>query len=80
MTARTDRVKSVETAQESTVLTCDEDGGEEALVATGRLSDFRCAYGLVRQVGDGESIVLSRGCAQALKVGEDDSVLHVGRV
>ena len=80
MTARTDRVRSIELAQESTILTCDEDGGEEALVATGRLADFRCAYGLVRPVGDAGSIVLSRDCAATIKVVEDDTVLHVGRV
>lgn len=78
MTARTDRVKSIADARESRIVTCDRDGGDEALVATGRLADFRCAYGAVRPVGD--DIVLGTACAQALAVGEDDVVLHVPRV
>ncbi|TPG12275.1 arginine N-succinyltransferase [Sphingomonas oligophenolica] len=78
MTALTDKVKSIAAAKESRILTCDQDGGQESLIATGRLTDFRCAYGLVREVGD--AIVLSRDCAQALRVGEDDHVLHVGRL
>ena len=78
MTARTDQVRSIAAARESRILTCDRDGGEESLVATGRLGEFRCAYGLVRTVGD--AIVLSRECAEALRVGEDDHVLHVARV
>jgi len=77
MTARTDRVKSIADARESRIVTCDRDGGDEALVATGRLADFRCAYGAVRPVGD--DIVLGTQCAQALSVGEDDVVLHVPR-
>ena len=70
MTARTDRVKSIEQARESRIITCDRDGGAESLVAAGRLGEFRCAYGDVREVGDG--IVLGDGCAKALGVGEDD--------
>ncbi len=78
MTAVTDRVRSVAEAKASRILTCDHDGGQESLVAKGRLKDFRCAYGLVREVAD--AIVLSRDCAQALGVGEDDQVLRVGRL
>ena len=78
MTARTDRVKSIAEAKESLILTCDRDGGVESLVATGRLDEFRCAYGLIREVGD--AIVLSHDCAQTLGVVEDDHVCHVGRV
>ena len=79
MTAHTDRVKSIEQARESRIITCDRDGGTESLVATGRLGDFRCAYGEVREVGDA-GIVLSDPCAKALGVGEDDVVLHVPRL
>ena len=78
MTTRTDRVRSIADARESAIVAIDDDGGVEALVATGRLAGFRCAYGRVRPVGDG--IVLSSDCAAALGVGEDDVVLHVGRV
>ncbi|MCP3735343.1 arginine N-succinyltransferase [Sphingomonas sp. RP10(2022)] len=77
MTARTDKVRTIEAAREARIVAIDGDGGDEALVATGRLGDFTCAFGLVRSVGDG--IVLSRDCAEALGVAEDDTVLHVGR-
>jgi arginine N-succinyltransferase len=55
----------------------DDDGGEQALIAAGRLSDFRCAYGRVRSCGDG--VALNRECANVLSVGEDDDISHVGR-
>jgi arginine N-succinyltransferase len=80
MTARTDRVRSIEQAKAGRIITCDDDGGDEALVASGRMADFRCAYGLVRAVGDDGGIVVSRACAKAIEVVEDDDVLHVGRV
>ena len=78
MTARTDGVRSIAQARETQIITCDRDGGTEALVATGRLAAFRCAYGAVRPVGD--QIVLGADCAATLKVGEDDTVLHVARL
>ena len=77
MTARTDRVRTIEAAREQPVVAIDGDGGTESLVAVGRLGDFRCAFGLVREAGDG--IILSRHCAEALSVQEDDVVLHVPR-
>ena len=77
MTARTDRVRTIEAAREQTIVAIDGDGGVESLVAVGRLGDFRCAFGTVREAGDG--IVLSRDCAGALDLQEDDVVLHVPR-
>jgi len=77
MTARTDRVRTIEAARVAPIVAIDGDGGAEALVATGTLRDFRCAFGHVREVGDG--IVLSTDCARALEVQEDDAVLHIGR-
>ncbi len=77
MTARTDRVRTVAEAREQAIVAIDRDGGTESLVAVGRLGDFRCAFGLVREAGDG--IVLSRDCADALGLHEDDVVLHVPR-
>ncbi|MBB4154269.1 arginine N-succinyltransferase [Sphingomonas jinjuensis] len=78
MTARTDRVRTIAEAREARIVAIDSDGGEEALVATGHLTKFRCAFGQVRSVGDG--IVLSTACAAALGVAEDDVVRHVARV
>ncbi|WP_019516880.1 arginine N-succinyltransferase [Sphingomonas sp. Mn802worker] len=78
MTARTDAVRSIRDAQETRVAAIDGDGGEQALVATGRLADFRCAYGAVRECGDG--VVLARSCADVLGIAEDATISHVGRL
>ena len=77
MTARTDQVRSIREARSARIVAIDRDGGAESLVSVGRLGAFRCAFGLVREAGDG--IVLSADCARTLGVGEDDQVLHVGR-
>ena len=78
MTARTDAVRSIRDARTHRIVAVDRDGGTESLVATGKLADFRCAFGNVRAAADG--IVLSRDCAAALGVAEDDAVTHVGRL
>ncbi|MDB5702913.1 MAG: arginine N-succinyltransferase [Sphingomonas bacterium] len=78
MTAKTDTVRTIRDARPTRVVAIDDDGGTAALVATGRLSEFRCAYGRLRECGDG--MALSRDCAAALAVREDDEVLTVGRV
>lgn len=78
MTARTDQVRSIADAQDSRVVAIDQDGGQDALVATGHLADFRAAFGRTRSAGDG--VVLSRDCARALAVGEDAVVTHVARI
>ena len=77
MTARTDRVRSVAEARMATVTAVDHEGGIESLVACGRLSEFRCAYGDVREDG---GVALSEGCAAALGVGPGDAVWHVPRL
>lgn len=77
MTARTDRVRTIESARDCPVIAIDDDGGDEALVASGRLQDFRCAFGHVRMVGDG--VVLSSDCAKVLGVQPDDRVLFASR-
>src|SRR3546814_20009791 len=46
MTARTDRVKAVRDARTAAVLTCDKDGGDQALVA--RSEDRRVGQECVR--------------------------------
>ncbi|WP_112383992.1 arginine N-succinyltransferase [Sphingomonas carotinifaciens] len=77
MTARTDRVRSIREAADDRVISVDRGGGAEALVATGVLGDFRCAFGHIRHEDGG--IILSEDCARALDVGAGDSVVHVGR-
>jgi arginine N-succinyltransferase len=78
MTTRTDNVRTIREARTHQVVAIDDDGGEQALVARGRLTDFHTAYGRIRPCGDG--IALSRACAAALGVSEGDSVSHVGRL
>jgi arginine N-succinyltransferase len=78
MTARTDRVRSVREARDAAVVACDRDGGTEALVAAGKLRDFRCTYGRIREAGDG--VVLDPDAARALNVGEDAGVTYIARV
>jgi len=82
MTARMDEVRSIREAVDARVAGVDGDdrprhGDQEALVATGRLADFRCAVGRVRETADG--VVLSGPCAAVLGVGRGDRVIHVGR-
>jgi arginine N-succinyltransferase len=78
MTALTDDVRTIRDARDATVLTTDHDGGEASLVAAGRLTDFRAAYGKVRQL-DGDRIVLDPACARALGVDEGGAVSYTGR-
>ncbi|MEP7007001.1 MAG: arginine N-succinyltransferase, partial [Sphingomonas bacterium] len=78
MTARTDTVRTIRDVRPARIFTIDDDGGAQSLVATGRLADFRCAYGRVRECGDG--IAIDKACAAALAVKEDDNVSHVGRL
>ena len=78
MTARTDAVRSIRDARHARVAAIDGDSGEQALVASGTLADFRCAYGDVRECGD--DVILSRSCADVLGIAEDATISHVGRL
>lgn len=77
MTAKTDQVRTIREAHSTRVAAIDDDGGDPALIATGRLVDFRCAYGRLRPSGDG--VAIDRTCAAALAVNEDAEISHVGR-
>ena len=77
MLARTDAVRSVRDAEEATVLRL-EDAGEAALVSTGRLSDFRAAFGRVSHAGEGQ-VTLDRAAADRMGVAPGDRVLHIDR-
>jgi arginine N-succinyltransferase len=78
MIARTDAVRTIRDVQRSKIVATDFDGGEPALIASGRLSDFRCVYGDVRPCSGG--VVISPHSARALEIAEDATVCHVGRV
>ncbi|MCW3847707.1 arginine N-succinyltransferase [Sphingomonas sp. LB-2] len=76
MTARTDQVKAIREATAATVVAI-EDGGEAALVSTGRLAAFLCAQGRV-SVREG-GVAIDAICAETLGVGVGDEVMHVAR-
>ncbi len=79
MTARTDRVRSI---AEARMVPVSEVRGPEgppsrALVATGKLADFRCCFA---QIADhGESVVLDPAAAEKLGVRTGGTVWHVPR-
>ncbi|WP_404339147.1 arginine N-succinyltransferase [Sphingomonas sp. MMS12-HWE2-04] len=76
MTARTDLVKTVRDATSAQVAAIG-DGGAQALVATGRLAEFRLTQGRVATAEDGATI--DERTAQVLGVAVGDEVLHVAR-
>ncbi len=76
MLARTDEVRTIRDCTETTVARL-EDGGEPALVSTGRLSGFRCAFGRVR--GEDGGVALDRATAKRLGVVAGDAILHIVR-
>jgi len=82
MTARTDRVRSIAGAKAATITHVRapeaDTGHSRALIATGRLSDFRCTYGEVAADGP-DGLVLDPVAAQALDVSVGDTVWHVAR-
>ncbi|WP_375403286.1 arginine N-succinyltransferase [uncultured Sphingomonas sp.] len=77
MTAQTDQVRSVRDAREHRVVRTDGIDGEESLIATGAMRDFRCTVGPLREEEDG--VVLSADAARALGVRKDARVWHIGR-
>ena len=73
MTARTDQVASVAGAKHVEI-SAITDTGDDALVATGRLADFRCCFG---KVGDGST--LDSTAAKLLGVEAGDEISWIGR-
>ncbi len=79
MTARTDQVRTIRDARDATVdAVGDASGATEALIATGRLAAFRCAYGRIAEL-DG-AVTIDRACARALGVGAGDAISWIGRL
>ena len=76
MTARTDQVSSIRDAQhvEVTRVADGLDDGADALIATGRLADFRCCFG---KVGAGGSI--DAATARLLQIDTGDTISWIGR-
>jgi arginine N-succinyltransferase len=72
MTAMTDNVKSIRDAREAVIAGIGDDG-TDALVAAGKLADFRCVYG---KIGND---VLDAGSAQLLGVKPGDTISYIAR-
>lgn len=82
MTVRTDQIRSVREARDEPVRAIDpalgdHKAGEKRLVSTGKLADFRTAYGWVEQREDG--IALDPQCAAILGIEPGMTVTHVAR-
>jgi arginine N-succinyltransferase len=77
MTARTNSVRSIAASRHEPVSAIDREGGAQALVATGRLADFRCTFGDVRDGNEG--IVLDPVAAETLAIGTGDTVSWIAR-
>ncbi|MCA1661521.1 MAG: arginine N-succinyltransferase [Novosphingobium sp.] len=75
MTARTDKVRSIAEAIAAPLDAVGHEGGDRALVATGELASFRCAFGRVLHTAAGVS--LDAECAKTLGVGPGDSICYV---
>ena len=73
MTARTDKVASVAGAKH-VAISAITNTGDDALVATGHLADFRCCFG---KVGDGST--LDSTAAKLLGVDVGDDISWIGR-
>ena len=78
MVAHTDDVTSVKNSVSATVTHVDLQEGERAILATGKLADFRACYGARELDGEG-GIAIDAAAADALDVGVGDTVWSVGR-
>lgn len=76
MTARTDQVRTIRDARSSTV-SAIAPGGDDAMIATGSLADFRATIG---KLGDAEGgVTLDPAAAATLGVCEGADILHIPR-
>ncbi len=78
MEAEIDQVKSIVESREAAIASTDAGAGTQSLIASGRLTEFRCCYGDVAMLGDSE-IDIDAGAAGILGVEPGTSVRHVPR-
>jgi arginine N-succinyltransferase len=78
MTARTDTVKSVAGASGGELMGTSVAEGTPSLIATGKLSDFRCCFGQVR-FGKGAELEIDAETARILGVSKGDQIISVKR-
>ena len=77
MTARTDKVTSIENSRESTLVETECEKGERALIATGSFDTFRCCYGARADIKGG--LAIDSRAADMLDVKPGDTVWSVAR-
>lgn len=77
MLARTDNVASIKHAVHLPVVDTALEKGEKALIASGRLADFRCCYG-ARELREG-GMAIDSSAADLLGVSEGDMVWSIAR-
>ena len=75
MTARTDAVVSIAQARRATLSETSLEDGEKALIATGRLADFRACYGIRDEGGT----AIDSAAAALLGIGPGDEVWSVAK-
>ena len=78
MVAATDDVASVKNTIKSRVTAMDLGEGERAILATGRLADFRACYG-ARAIDEDGGIALDAAAADMLELSEGDTVWSVAK-
>lgn len=78
MLAKTDAVKSVAGSTQSSVSGINCEKGEKALIASGRLDDFYCCYGVRNLTKDG-AVDVDSLTADKLDIGKGDRVWSVAR-
>ena len=77
MTARTDQVASIRDAKRvevTGIAGASDKAGEDALIATGRLGDFRCCFGKV-----GADATIDAEAARILGINVGDEISWIGR-
>ena len=78
MVARTDELTTVKNAATSRIVDVDLQEGERAILATGRLQNFRACFG-ARQFDENGAIAIDSTAADALDVSTGDEIWSVAR-
>lgn len=78
MIAKTDQVVSVAQSQQSVISDVNVEAGDKAIIATGRLADFRACYG-ARKLDEDGMIAIDSNAADTIDVSTGDSVWSVAR-
>lgn len=82
MVGQIDQLKTIAAARDVTLSSIHDDtgakSGDKMLVATGRLADYRCTYGFVRESEDG-AISIDAGCAARLMLEPGQIFTMAGR-